>query len=157
MTCRIGKFLLVIFQSDVLALIDAFEDLGNPFMEESGDLLDLDESIVMPPHVVENVRKVKDIGFIRYKAFVEKRVMSQEEAFTAPITQTRLKLFKVSLAQPEKKSEIAVMKDQQAKVTKLLLAVHSGRNINEGVFSHESSPYPPSLTRKGQMHHGNQE
>ena len=146
------NFLLVIFQSDVLALIDAFEDLGNPFMEESGDLLDLDESSVMPPHVVENIRKVKDIGFIRYKAFVEKRVTSQ--AFTAPITQTRLKLFKASLAQPEKKSEIAVMKDRQAKVTKLLLAVHSGRNINEGVFSHESSPYPPSLTRKGQMHHG---
>ena len=144
----------MLFFSDVLALIDAFEDLGNPFMEESDDLLDLDESIVMPPHVVENVRKVKDIGFIRYKAFVEKRVMSQEEAFTAPITQTRLKLFKASLAQPEKKSEIAVMKDQQAKVTKLLLAVHFGRNINEGVFAHGSSPYPPSLTRKGQMHHG---
>lgn len=39
-------------------------------------------------------------------------------------------------------------------MTQLLLAVHSGRNINEEVFSHENSPHPPSFTRKGQMHHG---
>ena len=49
-------------QADVLALVDAFDQLGNPFMEDSGDLIDLDQSIIMPPDVVENVRKVKDIG-----------------------------------------------------------------------------------------------
>lgn len=48
-----------------------------------------------------------------------------------------------------------MVKDQQAKVIQLLLAVHSGRKIDEGVFSHESSPHPPSLTRRGKMHHGN--
>lgn len=142
------------FQTAVLALVDAFEDLGNPFMEDSGDLLDLDESVIMPQDVVDNVRKVKDIGSKRYQEFVDKRIRSQEEAFTAPVTHTRLKLFKASSDQSHKKSEVAVVKDQQAKVTQLLLAVHSGRNINEEVFSHENSPHPPSLTRKGQMHHG---
>ena len=29
-----------------------------------------------------------------------------------------------------------------------------GTEINKDVFSHESSPNPPSLTRKGQMFHG---
>lgn len=135
----------------VLAMVDAFEDLGNPFMEDSGDLLDLDEPIVMPPDVVDCVREVKVIGMKRYTAFIDKRVRSQEEAFTAAIPRTRLKMFKAPLSQPRNKSEVAVVKDQQAKVTQLLLAVNSGRKIDEGVFSHESSPHPPSLTLKEKM------
>ena len=143
-----------ILQADILALVDAFEDLGNPFMEDSGDLLDLDESIVMPPDVVDNVRKVKEVGTKRYEAFLDKRVRSQEEAFTTPIPQNRLKLFKSSFSKPRNKSEVAILKDQQEKVTHLLMAVNSRRDINESVFSHESSPHPPSLTRNGKMHHG---
>ncbi|KAL7395746.1 hypothetical protein ABVT39_022389 [Epinephelus coioides] len=141
------------YKTDVLALVDAFEDMGNPFMEDSGDLLDLDESIVMPPYVGDRVKEVKNIGMKRYTEFVDKQVRSQEEAFTAPIPLTRLK--KAPLSQQCNKSEVVVVKNQQAKVTQLLLAVHSGRKIDERVFSHESSPHPPSLTRKGKMYHGN--
>lgn len=61
----------------------------------------------------------------------------------------------VFLLQPRQKSEEAIVKDKQAKVIQILLVVHSGGNINESVFSHESSAHPPSLTRKGYMHHGN--
>ena len=61
---------------------------------------------------------------------------------------TRLKLFKAPFPQQSNKSEVAVVKDQPAKVTQLMLAVHSGCKINEGVFTHESSPHPPLLTRK---------
>lgn len=138
----------------MLALVDAFEELGNPFMEDSGELLDLGESIIMPQEIVDNMRNVKVIGFQRYKAFVEKRVSSQNEAFTAPLPHTKLKLFKASLSQPHRKSEVAAVKDQQTKVTQILLAANCGRNINDSVFSHENSAYPPSLTRKGHMHHG---
>ncbi|KAG7234990.1 hypothetical protein INR49_003472 [Caranx melampygus] len=45
-------------KTDVLALVDAFEDLGNSFMEDSGDLLDLDESIVMPRDVVDSGKEL---------------------------------------------------------------------------------------------------
>ena len=82
------------------------------FMEDSGELLDLDQSLIMPPDVVDNVRKVKDIGLQRYKAFVDKRSMSQEDAFPEPLPHIKLKLFKASLSQPCRKSEVAVIKDQ---------------------------------------------
>ena len=36
------------YKSDVIALVAAFEQLGNPFLEDSGKLLDLDQSIFMP-------------------------------------------------------------------------------------------------------------
>lgn len=138
----------------MVALVDAFEQLGNPFLEDSGELLDLDQSVIMPPDVVDNVRKVKDIGLEKYTTYVNKRIISQEEAFTAPIPHVKLKLFKNALTQPRRKSDVAVVKDQKAIVTHILLAANSGRNINENVFSHDTSANPPSLTRKGQMHHG---
>lgn len=141
------------YKSDVIALVDAFEQLGNLFLEYSGELLDLDQPIFMPPDVVDNVRNVKDFGLQLFTAFLNKRVSSQEEAFTAPIHKSSLKLFKVSLSEPRRKSEVSVIKDQQAKNTDILLAANSGRSIDY-VFSHESSAFPPSLTRKGSMYHG---
>ena len=49
------------FKSDVLAMIEAFEELGNPFLEDSGDLLDLDQSIIMPQEVVNNIRNISTL------------------------------------------------------------------------------------------------
>ena len=53
------------YKSDVIALVGAFEYLGNPFWETSRKPLDLDQLIVTPPDVIDNVnvRKVKYIGF----------------------------------------------------------------------------------------------
>jgi len=148
------------FQSDyksdvhVHAMVDAFEQLGNPFLEDSGELLDLDQSVIMPPDVVDSVRKVKDIGLQRYTVFVNKRVSSQKEAYTAPIHKTNLKLFRSSLSQPRQKNQVSVIKDQQAKITHVLLAANSCRIMNDYVIAHESSSFPPALTRKGTMYHG---
>ena len=52
--------------------MNAFEQLGNPFLEDSGELLDLDQSIFMPPDVVGNVIKVKDIGSQLYTTYLNK-------------------------------------------------------------------------------------
>ena len=102
------------YKSDVIALVDAFEQLGNPFLEDSGELLNLDQSIFMPQDVVDNVRKVKDIGFQLYTTFPNKGVSYQEEAFAATLHKTNLKLFNVSLSEPRRKSEVSVIKNQQA-------------------------------------------
>ena len=80
---------------------------------------------------------------------------SQEEAFTSTLHKTNLKLFKASLSEPRRKSKVSIIKNQQAKTTQILFAAKSGRIINDYVFSHESSTIPPSLTRKGILHHRN--
>ena len=135
--------------------LNAFEKLWNLFLEDSGELLDLDQSIFMPPDVEDSVRKEKDIGFQLYTTFPNKRVSYQEEAFTATLHKTNLKLFNVSLSEPRRKSEVSVIKNQQAKTNQILLAANSSRIINDYVFSNESSTLPPSLIRKGSLHHGN--
>ena len=61
-------------------------------------------------NVVDNVTKVKDIRFKLYTTFLNKRVSSQEEAFTATLHNTNLKLFKASLSEQRRKSEVSVIK-----------------------------------------------
>ena len=50
------------FQSDVLSLVDAFEQLGSPFLDDSCDLIDLDQSIIMPLEVVNSMRNIEETG-----------------------------------------------------------------------------------------------
>jgi hypothetical protein len=72
--------------------VEAFEALGNPFLDDSCDLVDLDESIVMSAKVRENVQNIKVIGWQKYEEFTRKRIGSNEEAFTAPIHQTKMEV-----------------------------------------------------------------
>ena len=50
------------FQNDVLKLKKTFQDLENPFVEDSGQLISLETSCVMPEQVVSSVKTIKDIG-----------------------------------------------------------------------------------------------
>ena len=143
------------FQSDVLALTEAFEELGNPFLEDSGDLIDLDQSIIMPQEVINNIRNIYSTGEKQYQEYIDKRITSQENAFTATIKRNNLTLFKYAVNPPtQSKSKASCLKQQQTLVTQILLAMQSGRNISKDLFSHESSDLPPSLTKDGRMYHG---
>ena len=142
------------FQANVNSLVDAFEQLGNPFLEESGELIDLDQSLIMPPEVVKSMRDIERTGTQLYTSFMQKRILTQEEAFTGTIPKTNLKLFKTSLSGQRQKSDASVIKDQHSKSKLILLAANSGRKITQSVFTHENSTLPPSLTAKGHMHHG---
>ena len=93
------------YKSDVIALVDAFEQLGNSFFEDSDELLDLDQSIFMPPDVVGSVRKMKDIGLQLYTTLLIKLVSTQKEAFDATLHKPYLKLINHSLSEPRRKSE----------------------------------------------------
>ena len=89
----------------MIALVYAFEQLGNPFLEDSGEMLDLDQSLDIPPDVVKDMRRVKDIGLQLHTSFLNNRIRSQKEAFTARIQKTNLKLFKYSLREPRQKTQ----------------------------------------------------
>ena len=63
----------------MLALVDAFEQRRNPFLEDIGEMLDLDQSLVIPPHVVNNMRKVKDIGLQLYTEFLNNQIFLKQK------------------------------------------------------------------------------
>ena len=140
------------FQSDVVSLVDAFEQLGNPFLEDTGDLIDLDQSIIMPFEVVNSMRNIEETGKELYSSFLNKRICSQEEAFTATMSKSNIKLFKTQLSEPRRKSDASLINDQHNKGTMILLAANSGRTITESLFSHDCSTFPHFLTAKCKMY-----
>ena len=47
------------FANDVLSLFATFEDTGNPFLEDSGDMLTLDTKVVMNKDAIRTVNAVE--------------------------------------------------------------------------------------------------
>ena len=65
------------YLSDVIALVDAFEQLGNPFLKDKGELLDLDKSMLMRPDVVDIIRIWKYFVFQLHTVFLNNRDSSR--------------------------------------------------------------------------------
>ena len=50
------------FLRDVTALLKVLEEMGNPFLEQSQDLLVIDTSDITDPQVAETVRRIETLG-----------------------------------------------------------------------------------------------
>lgn len=61
------------FVKEVRSLVSTFEEMGNPFEEDSEDLLALDTKDIMDTAVVETVKNVVKIGQDQYREFVKER------------------------------------------------------------------------------------
>ena len=67
--------------------------MGNPFLEQSGDLLVLDSKDIMDAAVVETVKKMKSVGEEQYKHFKEERLEKCTKPITDVIPKKKLPLF----------------------------------------------------------------
>ena len=78
-----------VFKKDVLSLVSAIEEMGNPFQEDSTDLLVLDSKEIMDETVVKAVREVVSIGQDQYKAFVKERFQERTKPITEAIKKNK--------------------------------------------------------------------
>lgn len=62
------------FKRHVNALVDVIEEMGNPFTEDSNNLLKLDSRELTDQAVVDAVRVAERIGQEQYKLFVAERM-----------------------------------------------------------------------------------
>ena len=76
------------FARDVKALSDTMEELGNPFSENSSDLLVLDGRNIVDAAVADTVRQLKTLGNVQCQTYVEERLVNQSKAVTDPIKRT---------------------------------------------------------------------
>lgn len=73
------------FQKQVKALCAIIEDMGNPVLKESEDLLVLDTRDIMDSSVAEAVRKIDEIGKTQFEAFVTERLQQRTVSLFDPI------------------------------------------------------------------------
>ena len=147
------------FLKDVKNLVNAMEDLGNPFKEDSGDLLTLDTKVIMPIVVVESVKNIQRIGKDQYNTFVREVILREEneKAVTQPIKRNKLPLFGrlPATTVSKTKAKVAALKDDCSLFSRLYIACQTREGDMEEFFKHENQPWPPSLSQYGQLRQGN--
>ncbi len=78
------------FARDVKALSVAMEDMGNPFTEDSNDLLVLDSRNIADAAVADTMQQ---IGLEQYEAYVDERLVNQRTPISDTIKRNNLHLF----------------------------------------------------------------
>ncbi len=83
----------VTFGQHVSKLEDMMEDMGNPLLEETTDLLRLGTRDIMDPKVVSAVRQAEEVGQQRYQVFVSDRLLERSSHILEPIKKDKMSLF----------------------------------------------------------------
>ena len=78
---------------DVCSLVNVMEELGNPFEEESEDLLVLDSKDIADASAVEAVKKAHKIGQQQFQTFTKECLVEKTKPIDDTIHRNRLKLF----------------------------------------------------------------
>ena len=64
-----------LFYRDVASLTRTIEEMGNPFMEETDDLLALDTKQIMRSDALARLWKVEEVGMAQYESFIAERLI----------------------------------------------------------------------------------
>jgi hypothetical protein len=75
-------------QQSINQSITVMNDMGNPFMEETGDLIKLDTKMIAHPSLAEMVASLYDNGKTRFSEFF-KRLDTDECSFYQPIKKNK--------------------------------------------------------------------
>ena len=84
------------FAQYVSFLVRVIEELGNPFEEESQDLIVLDTKEIANPAVVQTVRNAKKIGQEQFDTFTKEYLIDSTKLIDDPIHRNKLPLFSTS-------------------------------------------------------------
>ena len=91
------------FLKEVKSLVAVIEEMGNPFLEQSQDLLVLNTRDILDLSVGESVRKAENVGEKQYHNFVEERLIKYEK----PIIQKQVGIVQSPAIKASLKAENA--------------------------------------------------
>ncbi len=143
------------FIRDVRALTSVIEELGNPFEEESTDLLVLDTKEILHSAAVETVRNIREIGRNQYHLFVKERLVDKSKSLKDPIKRKKLQLFSTKTKTTVKsKQDLVFAKNDSELFSRLYIACQTRDGDLDEFFRHENRAYPPALSQDGRLRFG---
>ena len=144
------------FQKQIQNLAVTISEMGNPFTDDSPELIALDTRDCANESVVTTVRTIEDIGSARYKEYVQKVITDKKVSINDPIKKNSLPLFKrqTPLLRSKTSEELSALKNDRNLFSRLYIASQHRDGNLEDFFKHENQPYPPSLSQFGRMRFG---
>ena len=137
------------FKQDVGNLIDAIHDLGNPFLEDSGDLITLVTKDIMEQFSIASVKNAYMLGQEQYALFVQERFEEQQKTISDPLKKNKLPLFSKKKNLMKVDHQVAALKEDRSLFGRLYIA--SQNRDPQNFFRYENQPWPPSLSQYGEL------
>jgi hypothetical protein len=144
------------FVKHVKSMVSIFEEMGNPFTEDSMDLLTLDTKVIMSKEVVQAVRNAEEIGRTQYQAFVDERIAASTDHFYHTVTKNSLPLFKTGPRKSTTKAnqKIVALKSDLQLFSRMYISTQTRDGDMDDFFKHENHAWPPSLAENNLMRMG---
>ena len=140
------------FQLHVLSLVEVINDMGNPFLDQSEDLLTLDTGNVLDESVVDTVRKIEDLGKEQFESYYKSVLIDHTRSIHQPIKKNSLSLFKSKPKAKTKQSKAVENLKNDVSLFSRLYIVAKNRDCDmTTLFKHENQPFPPSLSEYGKL------
>ena len=150
------KSMQMTFFNQVKALSNVIEDMGNPFIDESDDLLVLDTRDLADPSVVNTMRNLKKTGQEQYDTFVTERLVTQTRPVNDPIKRNNFPLFSRPPIREKSraKHQLSSLKSDCSLFSSLYISCQTRDGNLEEFFAHENQACPPSLSNMGKLRLG---
>lgn len=142
------------FARDVRSLVAAIDEFGNPFEEESQDLLVLDTKEIADPAAVNTVRDAKKIGQKQFDAFAKECLIDRSKSINDAIHRNKLPLFGTPRTTSKGKQQLTSLKSDVELFSRLYISCQTRDGNLEEFFRHENQACPPSLSDGGKLHLG---
>ena len=138
----------VAFFKDVKSLVATMEDLGNPFLEESQDLIVLDTKEIAGSAAVTNLRQIEAIGMEQCNTFIAERLINRKKSLYDPIKRNNLRLFNSPPPKASSKTaqQLSSMKSDCSLFARLYISCQTRDGDLDEFFKHENQGCPPSLS-----------
>ena len=136
------------FRKVVCSFVNVMEELGNPFEEESEDLLVLDSKEIADPSAVEAVKKAQKINQQQFQTFTKECFVERTKLIDDTIHRNRLKVFVGSTTKTasKEKQQLTSMKSNVELFSRLYISCQTRDGNLEDFFSmrtnygHQRSP-----------------
>ncbi len=139
-----------LFFEKVEGLSKVLQEMGNPFQEETCDLLTLDTKDFADPSSAKAVTSHHEKGKQQYQAFMEGMQNDTECTFYKPIKKNKVAYFRQEhVASSSKDKEL---KENCQLFSRLFISCQSRQCDLEEFFMYENQPLSASLSDNGKLH-----
>ena len=121
-------------------VLTVIEEMGNPFEEDSHDLLVLNTKEIADSRVIETVHTAKQIGKTLFEEFSKDSLIDISKPIKEPIPKNKLPLFNTSreLKAAKAKQQMMSLKNDAELFAQLYIGCQMRDGNVDGFFRHEN-------------------
>ena len=130
--------------------------MGNPFIDESNDLLVLDTRDLADPAVINARCNIEKTGRQQYDMFVDERLVNRVRSVNDPIKRNNFPLFSRQAVRNKSltKHQLSSIKSDCSLFSSLFISCQTRQGDLDEFFAHENQACPPSLSNMGKLRLG---